>query len=300
MLATIVRQYGGPEKLELVELKTPDPGPGQVRIVVAAAAVNPVDAVTRAGYFDTFVQGRLPIGLGWDLAGTVDALGPDVSDLAVGDPVIGLIDQVVVPTGAYATHAVLPRTAVALAPAGIDLAAASTLPLNASTADQALDLLELAPGQSLLVTGAAGAVGEYVVALAAGRGLKVIGLARAADEDDVRAAGATDFVTSLADVRDVDAVLDAAQIGTAALAPVRDGGAFLAVTDPAVPPAERGIRVQKVSVQADADRLARVSAEAAAGRLRLRVAGTYPLRDAAVAQERLARGGVRGRFVLLP
>ena len=300
MLATIVRHYGGPEQLELTEVPTPDPGPGEVRVAVAAAAVNPIDAVTRAGFFDSVVRGRLPIGLGWDLAGTVDAVGPDVSDLAVGDEVIGLIDQIVVPTGAYATHAVLPRTALTAAPAGVDLAAAATLPLNASTVDLALDLLDLAAGQTLLVTGAAGAVGEYAVALAAGRGLKVIGLARPGDEDDVRAAGAADFVSSLGDAPEVDAVLDAAQLGTPALAPVRDGGSFLAVTDPAIPPAERGIRVLKVSVQADQDRLARVAAAAEAGQLRLRVAGTFPLAEAGVAQERVAQGGVRGRFVLIP
>jgi NADPH:quinone reductase-like Zn-dependent oxidoreductase len=300
MRATIVRHYGGPEQLDLVERPTPEPGPGQVRVAVAAAAVNPVDAVTRAGFFDAVVQGRLPIGLGWDLAGTVDAVGSGIGDLAVGDPVIGLIDGVVVPTGAYATHAVLPREALAPAPAGVDLVAASTVPLNASTADQALELLDLAAGQTLLVTGAAGAVGEYAVALAAGRGLKVIGLARPGDEDDVRAAGAADFVTSLDDVRDVDAALDAARIGTAALASVRDGGSFLAVTDPDTPPAERGIRVLKVSVVADADRLARVSAAAASGQLRLRVAGTFPLTDAGIAQEQVARGGVRGRYVLIP
>ena len=300
MQAIVVTRYGGPEVLELVERPTPRPGRGQVLIAVAAAAVNPVDHAIRAGYLDHFVAGRLPVGLGWDVAGRVEAVGEDVADVAVGQPVIGLLDDVLAPAAAYATHAAIDRGALAVLPEGTDLVAAATLPLNALTAAQALDLLDLAPGQSLLVTGAGGALGGYTVSLGAARGLKVIGLGRPRDEADVLAAGAAAFVTGLAELDEVDGVLDAAQLGPAALARVRAGGVYVAVNDPAQPAPERDVRVTTVHVHADGAQLARLWAEAEAGRLRLRVAATYPLTEAGVAQERLAAGGVRGRLVLLP
>jgi len=300
MQAIVVTRYGGPEVLTSVDRPTPDPGPGQVVIAVAAAAVNPVDHAVRAGHLDHFAHGQLPVGLGGDVAGRVEAVGPGVEDVAVGQPVIALLDDVLAPAAGYASHALVERAALAVVPEGTDLVAAATLPLNALTAGQALDLLDLAPGQSLLVTGAGGGLGEYTVALGAARGLKVIGLGRPRDEADVLAAGAAAFVTDVAQVDEVDAVLDAAQLGPAALARVRAGGAFVAVNDPAEPAAERDVRVTTVHVKADGARLAELFAEVEAGRLRLRVAGTYPLAEAGAAQERLAAGGVRGRLVLLP
>jgi len=300
MHAIVVTRYGGPEVLVPVERPTPAPGPEQVLIAVAAAAVNPVDHAIRTGHLDHFVHGRLPVGLGWDVAGHVEAVGEDVHDVTVGQPVIGLLDDVLAPAAAYATHAVLARSALALVPEGTDLVAAATLPLNALTARQALDLLDLAPGQSLLVTGAGGGLGEYTVTLAAARGLKVIGLGRPRDEADVLAAGAAAFVTGVDGVDEVDGVLDAAELGPAALARVRAGGTFVAVNDPAQPAAERDVRVTTVHVHADGAQLAQLWREVEAGRLRLRVAATYPLAAAGAAQERLAAGGVRGRLVLLP
>ena len=300
MRATIVRQYGGPEVLESVELATPEPGAGEIRIAVAAAAVNPVDAATRTGYLEHIVRGRLPLGLGWDVAGSIDAIGAGVTGFAAGDAVIALNDRIAAPTGGYASHVIVPAAAAAPAPAGADPAAAATLPLNALTADQALDMLGLEAGQTLLVTGAAGAVGEYTVALAAERGLKVIGLARPDDADDVLGRGAAQFVTTVEGVYDVDAVVDAAMIGPAALAAVRAGGKFIGVNDPATPPAERGVEVSTVHVHHDGARLAELVAAVEVGRLRLRVAGRYPLAEAGRAQERLAAGGLRGRLVLIP
>jgi NADPH:quinone reductase-like Zn-dependent oxidoreductase len=299
MQAIVVTRYGGPEVLASVERPTPAPGRGEVVIEVAAAAVNPVDHAIRAGYLDHFVQGRFPVGLGWDVAGRVVAVGADVPDVTAGQAVIALLDDVLAPAAAYATHAVVKRSSLAVVPEGTDLVAASTLPLNSLTAVQALDLIDLAPGQSLLVTGAGGALGEYTVALGAARGLKVIGLGRPRDEADVLAAGAAGFVTDLAELDEVDAVLDAAQLGPAALARVRAGGSYVAVNDPAEPAPERGVRVTTVHVHADGAQLADLFAEVEAGRLRLRVAGTYPLAEAGAAQDRLAAGGVRGRLVLL-
>jgi NADPH:quinone reductase-like Zn-dependent oxidoreductase len=149
MRAAVVTTFGGPEAVEIVEVETPEPAARQVRIKVAAAALNPVDAGVRAGIFGA-ADGR--IGLGWDVAGTVDATGEGTT-WNVGDEVVALQYGMVKPLGTHADYVVVDADAVAKAPATVDSVLAATLPLNALTAVQALDLLDLAPGRSLLVTG---------------------------------------------------------------------------------------------------------------------------------------------------
>jgi NADPH:quinone reductase len=312
MRAVVVRNYGGLEALEAIDVPTPEPGPGQVRIRVEAAAVNPVDAATRQGLMNIARPGviadREYVGIGWDVAGTVDAAGPGVTSLRPGDRVIGLRDRLDQPLGTYAEQVVLDAGDVAPAPEGTDSAAASTLPLNGLTAVQALDLLGLSAGQAVLVTGAAGGLGGFGVELAAMRGLRVIAAAGDDDEKLVRELGATAFVPRSADLAaavrglvpgGVDAAFDAAVLGYPALDAVRAGGSFAAFVGPGPVPL-RGIRVVPVTIHADGSALAALSALAAAGKLTLRVAGTYPLADAALAQERLDAGGTRGRLVLTP
>jgi len=305
MRTVISHRYGGPEVLEVAEVPTPDPGPGQVLVAVAATDLNPVDLAMREGLLAGVIGEPFPLGLGWDVAGTVEAVGDGVTRWAVGDAVVGIRDEFVGPTGTHATHVVLPEAAVAPAPRGVGPEAAATLPLNALTAWQALDLLGLEPGATLVVTGAAGGVGDYAVALAARRGLRVVGVARADDEDEVRANGATEFVggPDLAAVRGLlpdgaDGLLDAAQLEAPALAAVRDGGAFVAVSDGSEPAAERGIRVATVHVHHDAEQLAALVGLVEEGVLRLRVADTFTLDDAAKAHEAAAQKGLRGRVVL--
>jgi NADPH:quinone reductase len=312
MRAVIVREFGGPDALEIAEVPVPEPGRGQVRITVAAAAVNPVDEATRAGLMSSFgpgVIGSWPhTGIGWDVAGTVAAAGADVTGFAAGDKVIGLRDRLDQPTGTYAEQIVLDAGDIALVPDGVDLTAAATLPLNGLTTVQALDALDLAPGQTLLVTGAAGGLGGYGVELAALRGLRVVAAAGADDEDLVRGMGAEFFVPRSAHlataVRElvpggVDAAFDAAVLGYPALDAVRGGGAFAAFVGSG-PATLRGIRVEAVHIRADGRALAGLAALAGTGRISLRVAGTYPLDEAARAHEQLAKGGLRGRLVLIP
>ncbi|MFI6807759.1 NADP-dependent oxidoreductase [Streptomyces luteogriseus] len=295
MRAVVVNSFGGPEAVEVVETEVPEPGARQVRIKVAAASLNPVDAEVRAGAFGG--AGRR-IGLGWDVAGTVDAVGV-ASSWSVGDEVVALDYGMVKPLGTHAEYVVVDTDAVALAPATVDAVRAATLPLNALTASQALDRLELAPGDSLLVTGAAGAVGGYAVQLAAHRGISVTGLAREGDEAFVRSLGAGRFVGAVAD-RDVDAVLDAAVLGEPALAGVRDGGRYIGVIPQAEPASVRGVRTGAVEVSADGARLAELVRLVDEGVLTTRVAETFALEDAAKAHARLDGGGVRGRLVLVP
>ncbi|MFG2284103.1 NADP-dependent oxidoreductase [Streptomyces asoensis] len=299
MRAAVVRAFGGPEAVEIVDVELPEPGARQVRIKVTASALNPVDAGVRAGIFGG--AGR-QIGLGWDVAGTVDAVGPAAA-WSVGEEVVALAHGVAAPLGAHAEYVVVDADAVALAPASVDAVHAATLPLNALTAVQALDLLDLAPGDSLLVTGGAGAVGGYAVEIAARRGVKVAALARAQDEEFVRSLGATRLVDGAdgsGGAGGFDAVLDAAVLGSEALAFVRDGGAYAGVIPQAQPAAERGVRTTAVEVASDGVRLAELVRAVDAGELTLRVAGTYALADAADAHARLAEGGLRGRLVIVP
>jgi NADPH:quinone reductase-like Zn-dependent oxidoreductase len=308
MRAVVIQSFGEPEVLAVAEVPEPQAGPGQVRIRVAAAAVNPVDAATRLGALAAggLMTGAGQVGLGWDVAGEVDQVGGGA--FAVGDRVVGLCDRLDLPTKTQAEYVVLEADAVAPAP-GTDLVAASTLPLNASTALQGLDLLGLSPGQTVLVTGAAGAVGGFAVELAVARGLRVVAAAGAGDEALARGFGAEVFVPRSAPLAEtvrravpggVDGALDAAVLGVPALDAVRGGGAFVAVIGGAAPPPLRGIRVANVWVRADGAALRELSASAARGALTLRVADTLPLADVAEAHRRLAKGGLRGRLVLVP
>lgn len=196
-----------------------------MRIKVAAAGVNPVDAGVRAGVFGGAGQ---RLGLGWDVAGVVDAVGV-ASGWNVGDEVVALAYGTAKNLGTHADLVVVDADAVAAAPRSVDAVHAASLPLNALTAAQALDRLGLEPGQNLLITGAAGAVGGYAVQLAARLGVSVTALAREGDEELVRSLGADRFVSDGVAPRSVDAVLDAAILGADALEWVRDGGAFMGV-----------------------------------------------------------------------
>ncbi|MFG3268209.1 NADP-dependent oxidoreductase [Streptomyces bobili] len=296
MRAAVVRSFGGPEVVDVVERGVPEPAARQVRIKVAAAALNPVDAGVRSGIFGG--AGK-EIGLGWDVAGTVDAVGVAAA-WSVGDKVVALAYGVDKPLGTHAEYVVVDTGAVAAAPATADAVHAATLPLNALTAAQALDLLDLAPGASLLVTGAAGAVGGYAVQLAARQGLTVTGLARADDEEFVRSLGASGFVSGEAAAGAYDGVLDTAVLGEPALVWARDGGAYAGVIPQAEPASVRGVRTTAVEVSADGARLAELVRLADDGVLSLRVAEVFSLADAAKAHSRLGEGGVRGRLVLVP
>ncbi|MEV7585568.1 NADP-dependent oxidoreductase [Streptomyces erythrochromogenes] len=296
MLAAVVNGFGGPERVELAEVPVPVPGPGQVRIRVAAAGLNPVDAGVRAGIFGGAGQ---RLGLGWDVAGEIEETGPEVTGWKRGDRVVGLHYGTVKPLGTHAEYAVLDTGAVAAAPANADDLAAAALPLAGLTAARAVAQLGLAPGASLLVTGAAGMVGGLAVQLAARAGLVVTALAGAGDEELVRALGAAAFVPrGGAPAGPVDGVLDAAVLGAAALAQVRDGGVYVGLIPHHAPAAERGVRVEEQEVAADGELLARLVSLVEEGALTLRVAEAFPLAEAAKAHDRLATPGVRGRIIL--
>ncbi|SDJ60390.1 NADP-dependent oxidoreductase [Streptomyces indicus] len=298
--AAVVRTPAGPDSIEIVDVPLTAPGPGEVRVEIAAAGVNPVDLGVVNGVFHALGMVHQPehTGIGWDFAGTIAAVGPGV-ELAVGTRVAGLVDGFDRDFGPYAEQLVIPAAQLAVVPDGLDLTVAATVPVNALAAAQLLDLLGDAPadGNRLLVTGAAGAVGAYTAALAPERGWRVTGLAREQDEEFVRSLGA-EFTA--APERGWDAVADGAALQEAAVALVRDGGAFVGVQPSARPAAERGISVDVVVTHPDGARLGDLLARTAAGELPARVQAVLPLAQAAEAHRAMAKGGVRGRYVLVP
>jgi NADPH:quinone reductase-like Zn-dependent oxidoreductase len=296
----VVRTPGGPGSIEIIEVPAAKPGPGEVRVEIAAAPVNPVDLGVAGGFFHDLGLINQPehTGLGWDFAGTVVATGTGV-ELAIGTRVAGLVDGFDRDFGTYAEQLLVPVASLAVVPDGLDLVAASTVPLNGLAAAQIVDLLGDAPtgGNQLLVTGAAGAVGAYVALLAPDHGWQVTGLARAEDEEFVRGLGAG-FTTHAEP--GWDAVADGAVLLERGLALVRDGGMFVGVRPNAGPATERGITVSAVETQPDGPRLSDLLARTASGELPARVHAVVPLDQAADAHRAMARGGVRGRYVLKP
>jgi NADPH:quinone reductase-like Zn-dependent oxidoreductase len=282
----VVRTPSGPGSIEIVEVPVAEPGPGQIRVEIAAAAVNPVDLAVADEH----------TGLGWDFAGTVTATGPNV-DLPVGSRVAGLVDGFDRDFGTYAEQVVVAADATARVPDALDLAVAATVPLNGLAAAGLVDLLGDGEGRGLLVTGAAGALGGYAIPLAQDRGWQVTGLARAGDEKFVRGLGA-DFTTTAE--RGWEVVADAAALQDRGVELVLDGGLFVGVQPTAVPARQRGVTVRAVSVRPDGARLARLLEAAADGRLPARVHAVLPLDRAADAHRAVAAGGVRGRYVLRP
>lgn len=309
MRAVMFSEYGGPEVLEVGERPDPQPGLGQVRVRVAAAAVNPADTAYRAGYLQQMTPHLgLPGAVGWDVAGVVDALGPVVTAWQPGDRVLGLVHHLGTGVGTNAEFVVLDELDLAAIPDGIGDTAAASLPLAGLTAVQALALLDLPPGRRLLVTGGVGSVGGMTIQLAAQRGLEVVASVSSGDAEHARALGAAEVVDRHGDVAaqvrgvftgGVDGALDAAASGEP-IAAVRDGGRFVAVTAPALPGPQRGVRVRLVRVQPDGRQLGELAALLAEGRLDPREITTLPFTAAAEAHHLVEKGGIRGKVVLVP
>jgi NADPH:quinone reductase len=310
MRAVAVTEFGGPEALHVVDLPAPVAGPGELRIRVHAAAVNPIDALLRAGRRAELLRGLPPPYVpGMDAAGVLDQIGPEVStDLRVGDHVMAFVLQHGA-HGAYCELLTVPAESVVRAPAGASDAEAATLPLNGLTARQAFDLLGLEQGQTLAVTGAAGAVGGYAVQMGKAAGLRVIADASEADEQLVKDLGADVVVRRGPEFAErvrkavpagVDAVIDLARLDELVVPAVRDGGKIATVRGFQAEP-QRGITFHPIVVYSYARehaKLDQLRQEAEAGQLTLRVARTLPAQRAAEAHRILQAGGTRGRLIL--
>lgn len=313
MYAVGLNDYGGPEVLHQVELPDPHPAPGQVRVKVRAAGINPVDVMVRDGSLaGWFADAKPPFVPGMDIAGTIDELGNGIEpqfDVAVGQDVVGVVANFG-SYGGYSEYVCLPAASVIPMPAGKTFQAAASFLMNALTARNALDSLKLSPGSRLLVTGAAGAVGAYTVALARDEGLEVVAIASAHDEAFLHSAGVAVFFQRGDDVAErvrqsfpdgVDAVVDGANLRSQMAPAVRDNGTIITLRPGDDDVLERGVKTVFISVRdrvTDHAAIARLGERVASGLLTLRVAATFPATEAVAAHRRFDEGGLRGRIVL--
>lgn len=305
-----VNEFGGPEALEVVEVPDAVAGPGEILVRVHAATVNPTDTYVRNGARRKHQEKDPPPYVpGMDVAGVIEAIGDGTdTDLAVGDHVMAIV----LPDGAhggYSEKLALPARSVVRVPAGASDVEASTLPMNGLTARLALDLLDLSPGQTLAVTGAAGALGGYVVQLAKVDGLRVVADASEADEALVRELGADVVVRRGDDVAEriveaaggqVPGLVDGSVQNEALFPAIEDGGGFATVRGFRTE-APRGITMNQVWVHTyleEREKLDRLRQLVDDGAVTLRVAETFPAEQAGEAHRRLEAGGVRGRLVI--
>ncbi|MFD6973091.1 NADP-dependent oxidoreductase [Streptomyces sp. NPDC059979] len=304
MRAIVVSQWGGPEVLTEAELDRPEPAIGEILVRVHAAGVNPVDWKTRAS------GALIPWGpvpqVGWDVSGTVEAVGPGVTFHQVGDEVYGM-PRFPQQAGAYAEYVTAPARHFARKPASLDHVEAAALPLAALTAWQALvDTAGVSAGQRVLVHAAAGGVGHLAVQIAKARGAYVIGTASAAKHDLLRGLGADELIdyrtTDFEDVvSDVDVVIDAigGDYGQRSLKVLKPGGHLVTLPGPdGIPADAQGVQAAWVIVEPDLKGLEEIAALVEQGLLKPLIDTVLPLEQAAKAHELGEQGRTTGKIVL--
>jgi NADPH:quinone reductase-like Zn-dependent oxidoreductase len=309
MRAIVQHAFGGPEVLELEERPVPEPVATEVRVRVQAAGVNPVDWKTRAG-LGAAAQWGLPLTVGWDVSGVVDAVGPGVTRFAVGDPVFGM-PWFPRPARAYAEFVTAPSRHFARRPDGLGAVEAGGLPLAGLTAWQCLvDAARVQPGQRVLVHAGAGGVGHLAVQIAKARGAHVIATASAAKHDLLAELGVDEAVDYRSEkfeqvVAPVDVVYDllGGEVSLRSLDVLHPDGIMITLPSAAAAAAveagrERGRNVVGVVVEPDARGLEELAALVQDGGLRVRVDETFPLARAADAHRLGEAGRTTGKIVL--
>ncbi|MER9302007.1 NADP-dependent oxidoreductase [Mesorhizobium sp. M0293] len=297
MRAAIQNSVGGPDVLFVTDQPNPTPKAGEVLVRVKAAGINPVDGAVRAGYYP--LLGEPPFTLGWDISGTVEALGAGVSSLRVGDEVFGM-PRFPKQAAAYAELAAVPADEIALKPKGADHIQAGALPLAGLTAWQGLVRHgRLKSGQRVLVHAGAGGVGHLAVQIAKARGAYVIATASPQKLDFVRKLGADEVIDytkgDFTDhVRDIDLVLDpmGGDHAERSLKVLKRGGVLVSLLDvnddTRVQASARDIRVERMSVVPDREGLLELAQLIDAKKLAVHVARTFPLDQAGAAHAFLA------------
>jgi NADPH:quinone reductase-like Zn-dependent oxidoreductase len=308
MKAVRFDEYGPVEVLDVRDVPVPAPGPGQVLINVKAAGINPGEAKIREGALHDLFPATFPSGQGSDFAGVVDQLGPDVTTVAPGDEVIGWVDT----RSSQAEYVVAEAANLASKPGGLPWEVAGAIPVAGFTAWAMVRAVGVKPGDTVVVSGAAGGVGSIAVQLAKRNGATVIGLAGPSNHDWLTRHGVIPVVygDGVAErVRDavpansgVDVFLDT------------QGGDYveLALNDLKVSPqrvdtiarfdaaAKYGVKVDGNAAGASAATLSELAALAAAKELEVPLAQTFPLGEVRAAYAQLAKGHVRGKIVLIP
>ncbi len=300
-------RYGGIEELKLVEVPLPEPGEGRVLVRVKAASINPGEAKIRQGLLHERFPATFPSGEGSDLAGVVEKAGPGVTGFAAGDEVVGFTDE----RASHAQYVLVEASKLAQKPAGLRWEVAGSLYVAGATAVAAVRAVELKPGDTVAVSGAAGGVGSLAVQLAKRTGAEVIGIAGPANHAWLREHGVRPvaYGEGLAErLREaaggegrIDAFLDNYGEGYVQLA------VELGISPDRVNTIADFAAVQRFGVKAEGNAAAgtietvsELARLAAAGELEVPIAATYPLDEVRAAYERLETGHVRGKIVLVP
>jgi NADPH:quinone reductase-like Zn-dependent oxidoreductase len=303
MKAVRIHEFGGPETLRVEDLPIPEPGRGEIRIRVMAASVNPVDYKIRNGGY--LPQDALPMTLGRDVAGVVDAVGAEVRGFHTSDAVYVMLDR---SHGGYTEFVVEQAEYCARKPARLDFIQAAAVPLAGLTAWQGLfEHGGLQAGQRVLIHGAAGGVGHLAVQFARARGATVIATCSAQDVDFVKSLGASEVIDYNAQrfedvVRDVDLVFDlvAGETQDRSWTVLKDGGALVStLKEPDKrKAAEKHARAVHYMAHPDGAELAEIGRLIDEGRVTPQIARVFPLAAAAQAERALEQEHVRGKIVL--
>jgi NADPH:quinone reductase len=307
MRAVVLSDFGASP--EVTDLEIPEPGEGEVRVRVHAASVNGFDAAVASGYLKGMMEHRFPVVLGKDFAGTVDAVGAGVAGYEAGDRVFGVVTKPYLGDGSFADYVTVPASVgIAKLPAGIDFTEGAALGLAGTAALSSVDAAELQPGQTVLIAGATGGVGNQAVQLAAKSGATVIATARTEkDKQLVTELGAAETVDYTGDVAaavrrlhpgGADVVLHFAGDPAALLAAVRSGGRFVStlVGSPAQLPAG-DVTVIGIYANPDAATLDRCAADRGDGTTRISIQRTYHLDEAPAALADFG-GGTLGKLII--
>ncbi|KQV07372.1 NADP-dependent oxidoreductase [Leifsonia sp. Root112D2] len=309
MKAVRFHETGGPEVLRYEDTERPVPGTGEVRVRVAGSAYNPADGGIRGGFLPFPVT--LPHVPGYDVSGTIDALGDGVNGLTVGENVVGFIPMTA--DGSAAQYVVAPAESLVKAPSSIPLVDAAGVPSVGLTAWQALfEAGDLTAGQRVLINGAGGPVGGYAVQLAKRAGAFVIATASPRSIESVTASGADEIIdhtaTTVLDAitEPVDMLLNLAPISpegfTALVARVRDGGVVVSTT-PTVPTPgdeQRQVRAVTIFLHPDADALTQLVALIDSGELTVEIARRVPLSELPAIHRQAEAGEIHGKVVAVP
>jgi NADPH:quinone reductase-like Zn-dependent oxidoreductase len=304
--ATRIHEYGDVSVIRHEDIPRPVPGSGEVLLHVAATSFNPSEIGLRSGLLRSIFPLDLPYTLGWDVAGTVVALGGSVHTLAEGEAVIGFLDG-----GAAAEYVSAAADILVAAPTAIPLAHAAGIPIAGLTAWQAVfEHAHVAPGQRVLVNGAGGGVGGFAVQLAKHAGAQVIATASPRSTAAVRQLGADqiiDYTTSPVDDGldgPVDVVLNLAAISpqqAAALLPlVRPGGVLVSITTPVEPPTGVPVTTAHFVTRNDTSQLAALVKLVDAGVVRVDVSASRPLTDLAAVHRDAESHRTRGKIIMFP
>lgn len=296
-------KYGSNDVLELTELDLPKVGPGEVRIRVTHASVNPVDWKIMSGGLDEIMDVHFPVIPGWDVAGVVDSVGPDVPEFTSGDRVAAYARKQVVSGGTFAEYVTVFAVDIAAIPEGVANVTAAALPLTGLTAQRSLEALDIRSGERLLLHAASGGVGFLAAQLAIATGAEVVGTASVANHDKLSALGVTPVAHGdgvEARLRDIapdgfDKVADfAGGVLETTLSVLKDGGRHVSIADPTV--TEHGGRW--LWVRPDGPRLGELLVRVAAGTLEVAIDRVYGFEEVAAAFSASQQGTARGKLVL--